>query len=138
MTREDRNIIALAWRKVGEDALEAAYGLFKNGHYRSCASRSYYAAYAFLAEALVTKPSVSFQEDREGPEHKPLPELIEAHLKRELSRGSRRQIRADIRTLYSHRLNADYQPRRSVRKEIALEALQKATIIAENVRRIRG
>lgn len=99
-------------------------------------SRSYYAAYSFLAAALVLNPSVSFAEDREGPQHEPLSDLVASHLKHYLAPTARSRTRIGIRTLYEARLIADYRPRAAVSDEKATLALQYATEIANNVRKI--
>lgn len=138
MTREEREAIAANWRLVAENALSAANDLAYAGHPRSSVSRSYYAAYAFLAEALVVQASVGFQGDREGPEHEPLADLVRDHLRRSFSFTVGKQIRSDIRALYGFRLQADYRPRAVVRGEMAVAALQKATAISKNVVRMRG
>ena len=120
VTKEEREAIASNWRRVAEDALTSANVLGAAGHHRSAVSRSYYAAYAFLAEALVRQASVTFQGDREGPEHEPLADMVADHLKKAFTFTVRKQIRADIRALYGFRLQADYRPERLSGKRLRL------------------
>ncbi len=134
MKKEDRKAIASAWLDVGEDALLAAEHLYSEKRCRSCVSRSYYAAYAFLASLLVMKPEITFHEDSEGPGHASLSDLVGNHLQNEFGFTLRKQIRADIRTLYAYRLSADYHPRLSVQTDVAHKALGAARTIAKAVR----
>jgi len=138
MKKEDRKAIASAWLDVGEDALLAAEHLYSEKRCRSCVSRSYYAAYAFLASLLVMKPEITFHEDSEGPGHASLSDLVGNHLKNDFGFTLLKQIRADIRTLYAYRLSADYHPRLSVRPDVALEAINAAHTIARAVRDKKG
>lgn len=134
MKKEERKAIASAWLDVGEDALLAAEHLYSESHYRSCVSRSYYAAYAFLASLLVMKTQVIFPEEREGPGHTSLSDLVWNHLQTEFGYTQRKRIRTDIRVLYDYRLKADYKPRDSVRSGDASEAKKVAGTIAKAVR----
>jgi len=128
MERSEREAIAWGWRVVAEDALKAAEGLRVSGFYRSSVS---------LAGALVLNASITFRDDREGPEHEPLSDLVADHLNKAFSQTSRQSIRLGIRVLYGMRIEADYRPRSSIRSEKAVEALQIATTIANNVRKSR-
>jgi hypothetical protein len=69
------------WVKAGDDALDAARVCAANEHWRSAVNRSYYAAYSYAASVL-TKEGVDFRDDRVGPEHEPLPELMGIQLKK--------------------------------------------------------
>jgi uncharacterized protein (UPF0332 family) len=109
-----RRAISQAWLTIAEDTLAAANTLHTEGHLRSCVSRAYYAAYSFLASALVLEAGIAFRDDREGPEHEPLSDLVSEHLKKKLRPGVREGVRTGIRALYEARVRADYRPRRAV------------------------
>lgn len=136
VTSAERRAISDEWRKVGEDALDAANRLLANDHFRSCVSRSYYAAYSFLAAALVLESGVNFRDDREGPEHEPLSDMVADHLRHVFPAAVRSRIRVGIRALYELRLIPDYRPRAVVGRARALDALRLASEIAGSVRKI--
>ena len=134
MLKQERDAISVGWQRIGDEVLRDANLLRNQGSYRSSVSRSYYAAYSYLASALVQEQSVTFKIDREGPEHD-LSDMVAKHLHNYFSIKVLPDVRLGIKTLYEMRLVADYKPRASVRREIAIEALQLATTIANNVRR---
>lgn len=136
MTSAQRKAISKEWLQVAEDALSSATELRELKRYRSSVSRSYYAAYSFLASALVLEQSVQFRDGREGPEHEPLSDLVAVHLRRAFAPSALKQVRVGVRTLYGARLEADYRPTMIVRETLAADALRWAAIIANNVRRI--
>lgn len=116
------------WRKVGSDALTAASVCREVGSYRSAVSRSYYAAYSFVASRLVAY-GLDFRDDRVGPEHEPIPDLIKNHLARTLGQKTVWEVRARVQRLYLARLRADYLPHFSVSPDLALEAERDARFI---------
>lgn len=128
MTAADRKELSEKWEGVGEDCLRAAGALLREGHFRSSVSRSYYAAYAFVAGQLVDEPSFSLPEDRDGPSHA-LPALIGAHLSQKLGRGAVKLLRSKVGGLYDARIDSDYFPRSNITREMALEAVQDAAFI---------
>jgi len=130
MHLEERKALALLWQNVGDEALAAAQELKDAARFRSSVSRSYYAAYSFLASRLVLHTAVSFSQDRDGPEHGSLPDLITTHLKSDFSRRVLWQIRKDVETLYSLRIQADYRPKAAIYERPTLEALKTARRIA--------
>jgi uncharacterized protein (UPF0332 family) len=136
MTSEQRRTISQAWLSAAEDSLYAADRLHKDGQFRSSVSRSYYSAYSFPAAALVRQPGVTFVDDREGPQHEPLSDMVAEHLKQTLPRNVSKRVRTEIRALYAARLDADYRPRVSVGNAAAMVALKSAAVIATSVRRL--
>jgi uncharacterized protein (UPF0332 family) len=135
MTAEERKAISVAWIRAGADALHAAGELQAQGHYRSSVSRSYYAAYSYIAAVLVLKPGMNFQDDREGPEHEPLADHIKNFLMRDYTTNALKEMRAGIRVLYDARILADYRPRVAMLNASSLRALKKATAIANMVKK---
>lgn len=134
MTEAERRSISQGWLQVGESALDAADALYRIGNFRSCVSRAYYAAFAFLASALVRQSGINFREGYEGPEHKPLSDLVANHLGRALSPRDRSPVRLGVRTLYAARVIADYRPREAVNADLAVEGLKIANTIAKAIR----
>lgn len=97
-------------------------------------SRSYYAAYSFAA-SLLAQQGLSFKEDRVGPEHEPLPDLIRDHLRGRLGAKVIRELRARISSLYKARLDADYRPYQVVRAVDAADAERLATSFRKLIER---
>ena len=95
--------------------------------------RSYYAAYGFLAAALVVQPGVNFIGDREGSEHEAISSLVANHLKRPMGARTRSQVRLGVVGLYESRLKADYRRREPIRRQMATEALKRVATIANAV-----
>ena len=116
------------WATAGEDALSAARVCAANERWRSVVSRSYYAAYSFAASVLA-KEGVAFRDDRVGPEHEPLPDLIRDHLGKRFGRPTLRELRITIAALYSARIAADYRPHQLIDKSSALNAERLATTV---------
>ena len=59
------------WDQLSIDALLAAEALHREGYYRSCVSRAYYAAYC-SATALIETKTVPFPLGRKIPSHEAL------------------------------------------------------------------
>ncbi len=135
MDNVDRQSVSDAWSEAAQDALNAARELKERAHYRSSVSRAYYAAYAFLAAAMVAKPGVSFADGRDGPQHGSLPDLVKSHLAGDLGRRILWNVRTSITALYEARLVADYRPRVFVNRDVATDALRRAGAIANAVKR---
>jgi hypothetical protein len=123
-------VLAKSWYKVGEQALDAAQILRDKGHWRGAVNRSYYAAYSFSA-CLLSLEEMEFRLEptglqREGPEHKPLPDLIGEHLRRRLGRYIK-DFRTLVGQLYNLRIASDYRPSASIRDDSGIQALKQAT-----------
>ena len=102
-----------------------------NACYRSSVSRSYYSAYAAVAQTL-TDRGLTFAGDREGPGHEQLRDLVERNIGK--TRGARRigaaekkMLKAALNVLYANRLDADYRPSRSVEEDAARNSLAAAS-----------
>jgi hypothetical protein len=122
--------LARAWLEVGVTALEAAHKLKESRNWRGVANRAYYAAYSF-STSLLCLEQMDFPLDeegnrRDGPAHKPLPDLVGVHLKTRL-RNLTTDLRVAISQLYTTRIVADYKPRSAVTESDSTKALIQAT-----------
>lgn len=95
----------MTWSEIADDNWKAANELRSSGRERSCVSRAYYSAWAEATAALEGK--VKFADDREGPPHLRLPELVCNNLG--LERNVGQELRKALKRLYSARLHADYR-----------------------------
>gem|GEM_PF-6339222 len=116
------------WAEAGEDALQAARDCIVKERWRTAVSRSYYTAYSLTASVLA-KEGVDFPEDRVGPAHEPLPDLVRDHLKKLFAPDTLHEVRRIITYLYKSRLDAGYRPHLTVDKQAALRAEQQATAV---------
>lgn len=116
------------WAAAGEEALAAARACATDERWRSVVSRSYFAAYSFAASVLA-KEGVAFREDRVGPEHEPLPDLIRDQLGKRFGQPTLKELRATITALYAARITADYKPHQIIDKSSALHAERLATTV---------
>lgn len=110
------------WGDVAQEAAHAALVLRERGHNRSCVSRAYYAAYSRVTAAL-WNAGMEFPVQRPGPEHKPLPRLINDRLGR-MKRDDRWALARNVRTLYRLRRTADYEPQSAIDNSSMVVALQ--------------
>jgi uncharacterized protein (UPF0332 family) len=122
------------WARLGDEALEAAQTCREHRIWRSSVSRSYYAAYSFIASVLA-KQKTDFQDDRVGPEHAPLPEMVRDRLPKVLGRHAARDLSAILRELYEARLTADYKPHKAIHERDAVDAVQRATRVRKLMER---
>ena len=96
------------WNDLASDNYSAANLLVQEEHDRSGVSRAYYAAYSRVTGALKLCGGVVMPIGREGPAHAKAPEFVEKHL---TALGRKRwQLSSLLRTLYTMRRAADYQP----------------------------
>jgi uncharacterized protein (UPF0332 family) len=116
------------WRELSLDSLEAAQKLLAAGHWRSSVSRSYYSAYCALADQL-TRRGVLFARGWRNPSHDQLPNLIQHSLP--LPANARRQLARAIRRLRTVREDADYRPRTTVDRSLALACVQDAIFVMQ-------
>ena len=121
---------------MSRESLHAAKLAMGEQCYRSSASRSYYAAYAAVAQILADKGMV-FADDRKGPSHQQVREMIETNIGRLKPRGAKRMrvaekrlLKAALNLLYENRLYADYRPDRSVEEDEARNSLIAASRVA--------
>jgi uncharacterized protein (UPF0332 family) len=126
----------MAWRDLAYEALLAAKVC--TAHPRASVSRSYYAAYSAVAQALVDSKGVRFKSEREGPSHEGLTELVKNHLIQVLNKDVIRQVCRVINRLYQARLDADYFPSRDVNEAIARQARLDAHFVYRELLRPEG
>ena len=100
--------------------------LLARKHWRSSASRSYFAVFAALTASL--EGDASFPAGRQAPTHATLPHLIANYLS-QLQVVHRRRMMSDVRELYENRISADYRMSRTVTRGTALRSL----LLAERV-----
>lgn len=117
------------WARAGDDALAAAQSCSTDGRWRSAVSRSYYAAYSFTASVLTKQERIAFRDDRVGPDHGPLVDLVRDHLLKVLGPSAISDLRTQLRALYAARLTADYMPHKRVAQKEAIEAQKRATMV---------
>lgn len=100
------------WQEIGRSNFEAAVSLYDAGHYRSAASRFYYAAFSLVTGELVQRgASGDFTGGRGTPGHAQLSGLVGMHF------TQFSQVRLDnftrlLRGLYAARIAADYSLQR--------------------------
>lgn len=100
------------WREIGVDNFRAALVLFDSGHYRSCTSRFYYAAFCILTHDLLGQGvGPDFRDGRETPGHAQLPRLVEVHFAR-FTPERRGNLVSYVVDLYRARIVADYSRQR--------------------------
>ncbi|MCB9781516.1 MAG: HEPN domain-containing protein [Candidatus Omnitrophica bacterium] len=114
----------MTWEEMSRQSFWAAQELRRKGLWRSCISRSYYAAYAAITATL---PPEKIPGRWMNPTHSSLPKLISNHGK--LSKASRSKINRIIRILRMLREDSDYRPHTSVGKSEAILALVNASEI---------
>ena len=114
------------WNAIGRDSLVAAREL-QSSRPRSAVSRSYYAAHAVLASALVVAGYVPAG-NRQTPPHAAQAKLIGLHL---ATRGQWfvRELRTIVRRLYAARIDADYDRRTTVDRSVAKRAVRDAHVV---------
>lgn len=118
------------WQELSLENLEAAKALLSQGYFRSCISRSYYAAYCALT-SRIAEQGVSFPHRWNNPAHEQLPHLITYNLS--LSQNSRRRLKKLIRLLRHAREDADYRPGISVDRSLAVNSIRDATAVLDDL-----
>ena len=110
----------MTWGDMAVDNLKASKRLLTEGHWRSCVSRAYYAAYARATAEL--ESLATFPPGREGPSHDDLPDMAFDYLTR-LSTRERRRFSTTIARMYQWRLSADYHPSLTIDEAIGRDAV---------------
>jgi uncharacterized protein (UPF0332 family) len=95
------------WRDLSKSCERSSRVLLGCKEYRSSISRSYYAVYSRVADALPS--SYKRPKGWEGPRHLQLPRLILEHLTK-LGGPQRKRLFHLVSRLYSMRISADYLP----------------------------
>lgn len=111
------------WKELSLDSLAAAKELMTAGHWRSSASRSYYAVYARVCQVL--SRLTEFPEGREGPSHDDLPDMLFDYLTR-LTVAERRRFASVVYRMYQRRVTADYRPSRTIDELGARDSMTSA------------
>ena len=98
---------------------------------RSSVSRSYYSAYAAVAQVLADKGLI-FADDREGPSYQHLREMVESNVgkikgAKRIRAAEKKILKAALNLLYENRLDADYRPSRTVEHDAARNSLAAAS-----------
>lgn len=119
-----------AWRELSEDSLLAAEALLQEGHYRSCISRAYYAAYCAVTHEVVQKLT-TFSYSRNNPSHELLPNYIQNNLT--ISRTKKDIVSTLTGLLRLYREDADYRPYIAIDKQIAQECVRAAAEVQQEL-----
>ena len=96
------------WRDLADASRTAAYELFQNGRWRSCASRAYYAVYSDATRVLLSV-GTTMPANQNNPKHKAVPSLL-AHNAHPLGLNDRWRLSGLVTGLYNFRVIADYVP----------------------------
>ena len=105
------------WQQMARESQEVALLAEQDGHFRSSASRYYYAAYQSATAALLYR-SVTPPDTREAWRHEATPQLLKEHLEPLIaSRDKRKDLAARLGRLYKLRIIADYISGETVSRE---------------------
>ncbi|MEX2387522.1 MAG: HEPN domain-containing protein [Phycisphaeraceae bacterium] len=123
------------WTDLSRESFRAAKLAMGDACYRSSVSRSYYAAYAAVSQVLEEK-GLAFGNDREGPPHAHIREMIDTNVGQLRPRGAPRvraaekhRLKTSLNVLYENRLDADYRPSRAVNEDVARNSLIAASSV---------
>ena len=114
------------WKQLSEGSLRAAEILFREGEYRSCVSRAYYAAYCAATEEIVKKLT-TFPNAWNNPPHVKVPVYVQNNLT--MVQAKKQRIISRINILRLYRENADYRPQVAVSEQVARNCLRAAAAI---------
>lgn len=114
------------WKQLSEGSLRAAEILFREGEYRSCVSRTYYAAYCAATEEIVKKLTM-FPNAWNNPPHVKVPVCVQNNLT--MVQAKKQRIISRINILRLYRENADYRPQIAVSEQVARNCLRAAAAI---------
>jgi uncharacterized protein (UPF0332 family) len=114
------------WRQLSEGNLRAAEILFREGEYRSCISRAYYAAYCAATEEIVKKLT-TFPNAWNNPPHIKVSVYIQNNLT--LAPTKKQRIIRRINILRLYRENADYRPQTTISEQVARNCIRAAAAI---------
>lgn len=104
---------AALWKTMAFVTLDTAKSLRASSDYRSCVSRSYYAAYQAAASVSIEHGDVGhFPNGWNNPSHEQLPDLIQNN--GDFGQPARRTAARILRLLRNFREDADYRPGRTV------------------------
>ena len=114
------------WKQLSESSLHAAEILLREGEYRSCISRAYYAAYCAATEEIVKK-TTTFPNAWNNPPHVKVPIYVQNNLT--ISQAKKEAIAKRITILRLFRENADYRPQTTVNEQVARSCIRAAAAI---------
>jgi len=114
------------WRQLSGGSLRAAEILFREGEYRSCISRAYYAAYCAATEEIVKKLT-TFPNAWNNPPHIKVSVYIQNNLT--LAPTKKQRIIRRINILRLYRENADYRPQTTISEQVARNCIRAAAAI---------
>jgi uncharacterized protein (UPF0332 family) len=116
------------WLDLAKDARQSANRLLAEEKFRSCMSRSYYAAYSKVSHELVFTAGLTMPLNREGPNHPGelgtggIRRLIQTSMPN-MQPARRSKLSELIGRLYTLRIDADYKPSVEVESRDAREAV---------------
>jgi len=115
------------WNTISKECYEAARILIDHGHFRSSVNRSYYAMYAAITSALISKGFSNFGATKRNPSHTQAFDMYSNHL---LShKAKNRELRSTARRVRMARVNADYMPGITTDKTTAKNILRDAMLV---------
>ncbi len=120
------------WWNMAQDSLVAAQSLERLGLLRSCASRTYYAAYQAVTALLLYARQVP-PAGREAWSHEATPALLRSVSDKVLVRPIQRDLEERLKSLYDLRLIADYQGVEDVEIKQLRAAVRSATFIIKEI-----
>jgi hypothetical protein len=114
------------WLEVARESRTAARHLMLEDNFRSCVSRSYYAAYSKVTHELASSAGLTMPQGREGPHHTgsrgAIRRMVETSMPN-MRPDKRGKLSELIGRLYTLRLDADYKPSSTVEGREAREAM---------------
>lgn len=116
----------MTWRQLSEGSLRAAEILLREGEYRSCVSRAYYAAYCAATEEIVKKLT-TFPNAWNNPPHIKVPLYVQNNLT--ISQASKNAIVNLLDGLRLMRENADYRPQTTITARDAQDCIRDAAAV---------
>lgn len=120
-----------SWKDIANGNLDGARLSAREGEFRSCVSRAYYAAFAAVAFAL--RAYAPFASGRETPQHLLVPKLMQQHLASTTSAARLRELKARMRRLYNERINADYKSAAPIDAHSALQSRRDASAVCKEL-----
>ncbi len=119
-----------SWLDVARNAREAANRLVTEDHFRSAASRAYYAAHSKITHELLATGGLVMPAGREGPSHARIRPLVESSMPN-MDQAKRDKLSEMVGRLYALRIDADYRPSMEVEGTEAREAVSIMKTIFE-------
>ncbi len=102
----------------------------REGRYRSCVSRAYYAAYCAATHEIIQKLT-TFSHGYKNPSHEKVPTYVQNNLT--ISQAKKDAVSTLVNTLRLFREDADYRPQVLVDEQIARDCVRDATAIQQEL-----